>query len=377
MRDSLLVRPSAAHGFSEPPSSSELSSTATQSISRAVSPGSWSSPSSTARTFEMSFSAMSLSGPWRSSSMMPRLSAPVFPKPVLSRLLQEGRLLPGRRLRGHDALRCSRMHHVSLRSSKSHIRTAALPTRVAHAQARPRVQRIPATDMVTRTRPQESRKLAPELVAGLILGVSTTRCAWSAVPARFGARPWHLRSLKAETAVRIRSGVQVDTQLVASTMSGLPCYQDPMGALRGQDSSTLFARSHPSAARLGRVRPGSTKSNGAHRPRTNAQTHEHHQGALRDRVSVWIRGLSQAALSSRAPAHSRVAHICARSEGGPRWAPQMSEEANRSGGNLILMCLEHATEIDETPEHFPVESSCAPGNMCSFPSARRYRGPGS
>jgi hypothetical protein len=33
----------------------------------------------------------------------------------------------------------------------------------------------------------------------------------------------------------------------------------------------------------------------------------------------------------------------------------MSEEANRSGGNLILMCLEHATEIDETPEHFPVE----------------------
>lgn len=53
--------------------------------------------------------------------------------------------------------------------------------------------------------------------------------------------------------------------------------------------------------------------------------------------------------------NSRVAHICARSEGGPRWDPEMSEEANRSGANLILMCLEHATEIDGTPEHFPVE----------------------
>lgn len=53
--------------------------------------------------------------------------------------------------------------------------------------------------------------------------------------------------------------------------------------------------------------------------------------------------------------NSQVAHICARSEGGPRWDPQMSEEENRSAANLIPLCLEHAREIDVTPEHYPVK----------------------
>jgi hypothetical protein len=50
--------------------------------------------------------------------------------------------------------------------------------------------------------------------------------------------------------------------------------------------------------------------------------------------------------------NSRVAHIHARSEGGPRWDPDMSEETNRSADNLLPLCEEHAFEIDATPEHF-------------------------
>jgi hypothetical protein len=53
--------------------------------------------------------------------------------------------------------------------------------------------------------------------------------------------------------------------------------------------------------------------------------------------------------------NSRVAHICARSEGGPRWDPDMSEEENRSESNLIPLCMEHAAEIDVTPEHYAVK----------------------
>jgi hypothetical protein len=45
--------------------------------------------------------------------------------------------------------------------------------------------------------------------------------------------------------------------------------------------------------------------------------------------------------------NSRVAHICARREGGPRWNPEMTEDENRSADNLILLCLEHASEIDD------------------------------
>lgn len=45
--------------------------------------------------------------------------------------------------------------------------------------------------------------------------------------------------------------------------------------------------------------------------------------------------------------NSRIAHICARREGGPRWDPEMSSEENRSVDNLLLLCIEHADEIDQ------------------------------
>jgi hypothetical protein len=45
--------------------------------------------------------------------------------------------------------------------------------------------------------------------------------------------------------------------------------------------------------------------------------------------------------------NSRICHIHARSEGGPRWDPAQSEDENRAAENLVLMCLEHASAIDE------------------------------
>lgn len=53
--------------------------------------------------------------------------------------------------------------------------------------------------------------------------------------------------------------------------------------------------------------------------------------------------------------NSRVAHIHARREGGPRWDPQMSEGDNQSYENLVLLCIPHAFEIDDTPEHYPAD----------------------
>lgn len=44
---------------------------------------------------------------------------------------------------------------------------------------------------------------------------------------------------------------------------------------------------------------------------------------------------------------SRIAHICARSEGGPRWDPLQTAEKNRDESNLVLMCTEHAAAIDD------------------------------
>src|SRR5262245_48920977 len=44
--------------------------------------------------------------------------------------------------------------------------------------------------------------------------------------------------------------------------------------------------------------------------------------------------------------NSRVCHIHARREGGPRWDPGQSPENNRSEQNLVLMCIEHASTID-------------------------------
>lgn len=54
--------------------------------------------------------------------------------------------------------------------------------------------------------------------------------------------------------------------------------------------------------------------------------------------------------------NSQVAHIHARRENGPRWNAAMTGEENRSYDNLIVLCLEHASEIDITPERFPAET---------------------
>ncbi|MEV7231212.1 hypothetical protein AB0M79_29970 [Polymorphospora sp. NPDC051019] len=53
--------------------------------------------------------------------------------------------------------------------------------------------------------------------------------------------------------------------------------------------------------------------------------------------------------------NSRIAHIHARSQGGARWDPGMSEAANRDASNLILLCDTHAWEIDQTPQHFTAD----------------------
>jgi hypothetical protein len=53
--------------------------------------------------------------------------------------------------------------------------------------------------------------------------------------------------------------------------------------------------------------------------------------------------------------NSHVAHIHARSEGGPRWDPDMSEADNRDSGNLLLLCLFHAWEVDQIPDQYPAD----------------------
>ena len=51
--------------------------------------------------------------------------------------------------------------------------------------------------------------------------------------------------------------------------------------------------------------------------------------------------------------NSRICHINARREGGPRFDVTQTEEQNRAEANLVLMCLEHASVIDE-PLNIPV-----------------------
>jgi hypothetical protein len=45
--------------------------------------------------------------------------------------------------------------------------------------------------------------------------------------------------------------------------------------------------------------------------------------------------------------NSRIAHIHARQENGPRWDSGMLAETNRSAANLLLLCIEHADEVDQ------------------------------
>jgi hypothetical protein len=53
--------------------------------------------------------------------------------------------------------------------------------------------------------------------------------------------------------------------------------------------------------------------------------------------------------------NSRICHINARREGGPRWEVTQSGEENRSERNLVLMCLEHASEIDDNEAKYPAD----------------------
>lgn len=53
--------------------------------------------------------------------------------------------------------------------------------------------------------------------------------------------------------------------------------------------------------------------------------------------------------------NSEVAHIHARSEGGPRWEEGMTADENRSPSNLIPLCFEHAWEIDNSEDEYPAD----------------------
>lgn len=53
--------------------------------------------------------------------------------------------------------------------------------------------------------------------------------------------------------------------------------------------------------------------------------------------------------------NSEVAHIHARSEGGPRWKEGMTADENRSPDNLIPLCFEHAWEIDTSEDDYPAD----------------------
>ena len=54
---------------------------------------------------------------------------------------------------------------------------------------------------------------------------------------------------------------------------------------------------------------------------------------------------------------SRISHMCARSENGPRWNDQMGPDENRSSNNLVLLCLFHADLVDKKDrvKDFPIE----------------------
>lgn len=72
-----------------------------------------------------------------------------------------------------------------------------------------------------------------------------------------------------------------------------------------------------------------------------------------DGCHEWL--YSQAPGAARPVLNSRVAHIHARSPGGPRWLPGMSSEENRGPENLLLMCIKHSYEIDADEALFPAD----------------------
>jgi hypothetical protein len=92
-----------------------------------------------------------------------------------------------------------------------------------------------------------------------------------------------------------------------------------------------------------------------HRPPTDATVKELYATALLCGKPGCVQLLYRMSETSARVLNSTVAHIHARSEGGPRWNPEMSEADNRSYDNLILLCGPHSSEIDDTPRHYPAE----------------------
>jgi len=92
-----------------------------------------------------------------------------------------------------------------------------------------------------------------------------------------------------------------------------------------------------------------------HRPPTSGTVKELYATALRCGRPGCMQLLYRVSDTGARVLNSEVAHIHARRENGPRWNPAMTEEENRSYDNLILLCRQHASEIDDTPEHFPAE----------------------
>jgi hypothetical protein len=92
-----------------------------------------------------------------------------------------------------------------------------------------------------------------------------------------------------------------------------------------------------------------------HRRPTGSTVRELYGTALRCGQPDCMQALFRVSEAGARVPNSQVAHIHARRENGPRWDPAMSEEENRGYGNLILLCLKHALEIDETPDLYPAE----------------------
>ncbi|UZE19925.1 hypothetical protein LOY70_10090 [Pseudomonas sp. B21-054] len=84
-----------------------------------------------------------------------------------------------------------------------------------------------------------------------------------------------------------------------------------------------------------------------HRPPTQATVKELYANAFRCAYPSCQRPLYKVdSETGERFLNSNVAHICARSEGGERWDADMTEEENRSIRNLLILCLEHAWEVD-------------------------------
>lgn len=84
-----------------------------------------------------------------------------------------------------------------------------------------------------------------------------------------------------------------------------------------------------------------------HPPVTVATAKELYANAIKCAYPGCDRPLYRVNADGSRTLNSRIAHICARREGGPRWDPEMSLEENQSVDNLLLLCIEHADEIDQ------------------------------